>query len=166
MNILTVENKAYDLTKQIPQENDDVRYCVLNCQDKTNIDFYFIPILFLEIFSAPAAVLEIGDIKIQMPLDWSVVVCDENYSSMEIIPLTSLNDRGFHTIAFNPLQHMFPTPVEVNIVNVYANVDWCFPKLRTGNILVVPIENKERPRCMLFVKEANKIPDFDISELF
>ena len=112
-------------------------------------------------------VLQIGDYSIQMPLDWSILVCDEDYSDLEVMPLTSLNDRGFHTMVFNPLRHMFPRPKEINITNVYSEVKWFFPKLKNGNILVVPVEDKECPNCVLFVKEINKLADtIDIGALF
>lgn len=102
-----------------------------------------------------------------MPLDWSIVVCDEDYGDLEIIPLTELNDRGFHSLLFNPLAHMVPTSKEITISNVYADVKWYFPKLKNGNILVVPVEDKEKPLCALFVKEGTKIhTPIDIASLF
>lgn len=164
--ILTAENLAYDLNK-IPNEIEDIRYAVLDYSDPKNPDYFFIPLIFLESFYAPAVVLTIGRYTVQMPLDWSMLVCDEDYSDLEIMPLTSLNDRGFHTMAFNPLRHMFPRPQEISITNVYAEVKWFFPKLKYGNILVVPLEDKPIPDCALFVKDANKLPDIiDIGALF
>ena len=125
------------------------------------------PLIFLESWHSPAAVLEVGEHQIRMPLDWSVVVCDEEYSSLEVIPITDLNDRGFHTLIYNPMKHMVPKPHEVNIVNVFADVKWFFPKLRQGTLLVVPLEEGDCPQCMLFVKDKNKLPDsIDIAELF
>jgi len=83
------------------------------------------------------------------------------------MPLTSLNDRGFHTMVYNPLRHMVPKPHEVNIINVYSEVKWFFPKLKTGNILVVPVEDGDRPNCILLVKDTAKLPDIiDIGILF
>ena len=131
------------------------------------MDYYFIPLIFLESFYAPAIVMQLGEYKVQMPLDWSIVVCDEDYTSLEVMPLTSLNDRGFHTIVFNPLHHMVPVPYEVNIVNVYAEVKWYFPKLRNGSFLVVPLDDSPTPQCALFVKEKNKITDkLTLADLF
>jgi hypothetical protein len=140
---------------------------VFDVADADNVDYFFNPLIFLESFYAPALVLEIGKYKIQMPLDWSIVVCDEEYTDLEIIPLTALNDRGFRTMVYNPLNHMVPEPLEVNIVNVYAEVKWFFPKLRNGNILVVPLEEGHSPKCALFVKDRSKIPDdLQVSSLF
>ena len=132
-----------------------------------NPDYFFIPLIFLENFHAPAVVLKIGEYTVQMPLDWSILVCDDDYSDLEIMPLTSLNDRGFHTMVFNPLRHMVPRPKEVNIVNLYQDVKWFFPKLKNGNILVVPVEDKPMPNCVLFLKDSAKLPDvIDIGALF
>ena len=40
MKILTVDNKPYDLDT-VPDEIEDVRYCVLDASDSTYIDYYF-----------------------------------------------------------------------------------------------------------------------------
>jgi hypothetical protein len=166
MKILTHENKPYDLDK-IPNEIEDIRYCVLDYSDPKNPDFFFIPLIFLESFHAPAVVLTFGKYTVQMPLDWSILVCDQDYSDLELMPLTSLNDRGFYTMAYNPLRHMVPRPQEVNITNIYSEIKWFFPKLKNGNILVVPVEDKPQPDCVLFVKEVSKLPDvIDIGVLF
>jgi hypothetical protein len=140
---------------------------VFDYSNPDNPDYFFIPLIFLENFHAPAVVLKIGEYTVQMPLDWSILVCDDDYSDLEIMPLTSLNDRGFHTMVFNPLRHMVPRPKEVNIVNLYQDVKWFFPKLKNGNILVVPVEDKPMPNCVLFLKDSAKLPDvIDIGALF
>jgi len=166
MLILTEENLSYNLDR-IPDEVDDVRYCVLDCSSQRETDFYWLPLIFLESFNAPAVVLDIGPYQVQMPLDWSVLVCDDNYSDLEVMPLTQLNDRGFHAITFNPLEHMVPVSYEVNISNIYADVKWYFPKLKNGNVLTMPLEFGNTPQCSLFVKEGNKVPDpLDMAILF
>lgn len=163
---MTEENQSFNLDC-IPEENVDVRYCVLDCSDPKDIDFYWLPLIFLESFNAPAVVLDIGPYQIQMPLDWSILVCDDNYSDMEVMPLTQLNDRGFHAITFNPLEHMVPLSYEVTISNVYADVKWYFPKLKNGNVLTMPLRAGIIPPCALFVKEGNRVPDpLDMALLF
>lgn len=139
----------------------------MDYSDPKNSDYFFIPLVFLESFQSPSVVLQIGTYTIQMPLDWSILVCDDDYSDLEVMPLTSLNDRGFHTMVFNPLRHMVPRPQEINITNVYSEVKWFFPKLKNGNILVVPLEDKLCPNCALFVKEISKLPEvISIGALF
>ena len=166
MLILTEENKSYNLDC-IPDQVEDIRYCVLDCSNAADMDFYWLPLIFLESFNAPAVVLDIGPFQLQMPLDWSILVCDDNYSDMEVMPLTQLNDRGFHTITFNPLEHMVPVSYEVNISNIYADVKWFFPKLKNGNVLTMPLAQGVTPARSLFVKEGNKVPDpLDMAILF
>jgi hypothetical protein len=161
-----LETQVYNLDC-VPNEEVDLRYCIMDCTDKTDIDYFFVPLIFLESFYAPAIVLNIAGKKIQMPIDWSMMVCDEHFNDVEIIPLTQLNDRGFKTPVYNPMSHMVPESLDVEITNVYAEVKWFFPKLKNGYMLPVPLDNGPDPRCVMFVKEANKIPDpLDAAQLF
>ena len=103
MNILTLDDKSYNLENLPETLDDDIRFCVLDNSDPKNPDFFFIPLIFLESFSAPAMVLEIGGRELTMPVDWSMAVgCSESGNDLEILPLTSLNDRGFEAFLFNP----------------------------------------------------------------
>jgi len=159
MKVLTVENQTYDLD-YVPEEIEDIRYCVLDYSDKDNADYIFVPLVFLESFSSPAAVLKIGKNLVKIPLDWSIVVCDPSVGDPEILPITSLNDRGFKGFVFNPITGFMPSFIELEIVNIYQEVKWYFPKLKYGHILAVPIENKkDNPECVYFVKETSKVPD-------
>ena len=97
MQILTLENQAFYLN-DLPEEiNDDLRFSVLDNSDSQNPDYFFIPLIFLESFTGPAAVLKVGDYELTMPLDWCTIVGDPQGPEMEVLPLTSLNDRGFKT---------------------------------------------------------------------
>ena len=166
MNILTVKNHTYNIDC-IPDEIDDIRFCVLDCSDPTFIDYYFLPLVFLESFYAPAVVLKLGDNQVQMPLDWSIMISDEEMTDVEVLPLTQLNDRGFHGFIFNPLSDSIPRSEEVSIVNVYSEVKWFFPKLKSGCLLTVPLEPGPAPKCAMFVKEFNKLPKIiDIGDIF
>jgi hypothetical protein len=156
--ILTVENQSYNLD-MVPEEIEDIRYCVLDYSDPKNADYIFVPLVFLESFNAPAAVLKIGENHCKVPLDWSVIVCDPEVGEPEVLPITSLNDRGFATFVFNPITGFLPSFETVEIINIYQEVKWYFPKLKFGHILCSPIENKDDPACAYFVKETNKIPD-------
>ena len=66
MNILTLDNKAFSLNNLPEQIEEDIRFSVLDNSDPKNPDFFFIPLIFLESFNAPAAVLQIGKYKISM----------------------------------------------------------------------------------------------------
>lgn len=166
MKILTVDNETYDLD-EIPDTIEDLRYSILDYSNPGWIDYYFIPLVFLESFYAPAAVINIGGYTISMPLDWSMVICDPSVGDPEVISLMSLNDRGFHAFAFNPITGFQPQYLEVNIVNIYTDVKWYAPKLKFGHLLNIPLHNGPNAPCVLFVKDANKLPEvLDISEIW
>lgn len=158
MKILTVENQSYELN-EIPDIVDDLRYGVLDYSNPKNVDYYFIPLVFLESFYSPAAVMQIGKNQISVPLDWSVVICDPEAGEPEVVSLMSLNDRGFSAFVFNPITGFTPQYLEIQMVNVYTDIKWYAPKLKFGHLLCVPLHEGENPPCALFVKEANKIPE-------
>ena len=72
MKILTVENDVYELDT-VPDEIDDLRYCVFDTSDPEYKDYFFLPLIFLESFHAPAICLQIGEFQLQMPMDWSIL---------------------------------------------------------------------------------------------
>ena len=113
-----------------------------------------------------ANLIQIGEFQLQMPMDWSILTTDESFGSLEVIPLASLNNRGFVTPVYNPMRNGIPDTEEIQITNVYQDVKWYFPRLKNGHILVIPLEDKKEPKCAMFVKEANKIPqEIDIGNL-
>jgi len=77
MKILTTDNTTFEMNN-IPDEVEDIRYCVLDYSDQQNVDYQFIPLLFLESFNSPAVDLRLGKFRIQMPMDWSIVIGDKN----------------------------------------------------------------------------------------
>jgi hypothetical protein len=55
----------------------------------------------------------------------------------------------------------------VQFLNAWPDVKWYSPKMRTANILAVPLRDGSNPPCAFFVKELAKIPDvLDIKHLF
>jgi len=156
--ILTVENETYDLDF-VPEEIEDIRYCVLDYSNPKEADYIFVPLVFLESFNSPAAVLQVGSWNVKIPLDWSLIVCDPMIGEPEVLPVTSLNDRGFKAFVFNPITGFLPNFEPIEIVNVYQEVKWYFPKLKFGHILAVPLTENKDSNCAYFVKDTNKIPD-------
>jgi hypothetical protein len=77
----------------------------------------------------------------------------------EVLPVTSLNDRGFKAFVFNPITGFLPSFEQIEIVNIYQEVKWYFPKLKFGHILAVPLLLEKNSPCAYFVKDTNKVPD-------
>ena len=157
MRILTLENECFNLDDLPEQIEDDVRFSVLDNSDPKNPDFFFVPLIFLESFSAPAMVLDIGGKEVTMPVDWSIAVgCSESGMDLEVLPLTSINDRGFEAFLFNPLKSFKTEFAEIKIVNFYTDVKWYFPKMKNGQLLSVPIDEGKNPLCAFFVKDISR----------
>jgi hypothetical protein len=157
MRILTLENECFKLDELPDQIEDDIRFSVLDNSDPQNPDFFFVPLIFLESFSAPAMVIEIMGKEFTMPVDWHVAVGDsQSGNDLEVLPLTSLNDRGFEAFLFNPLTSFKTDFAEINIVNFYQDIKWYFPKMKNGQLLSVPITEGENPLCAYFVKDISR----------
>jgi len=134
-----------------------VRFAVLDNSDPKNPDFFFIPLVFLESFSAPAMVLNINGKEVTMPIDWNIAVGDsESGNDLEVLPLTSINNRGFEAFLFNPLTSYQCQFGSIEVVNFYNDVKWYFPKMKNGQLLALPIEEGENPLCAYFVKDITK----------
>jgi len=157
MRILTLENECFHLDKLPDELETDVRFAVLDNSNPKDPDFFFVPLIFLESFSSPAMVLKIGNSEITMPVDWSIAVgCSESGNDLEILPLTSLNDRGFEAWLYNPLSSFKAEFGDIEIINFYSDVKWYFPEMKNGQLLSVPITDGEQPLCAYFVKDISR----------
>jgi hypothetical protein len=157
MKILTLENESFSLNNLPDELEDDVQFAVLDNSDPKEPDFFFIPLIFLESFNAPAMVMEINGKEIMMPIDWSMAVGDSTSGNdLEILPLTSINDRGFEAFLFNPLSSFKFEFGDIKITNFYNDVKWYFPKMKNGQLLAVPIDDGPKPLCVYFVKDISR----------
>jgi len=157
MQILTLDNKTFSLNNLPEEVDENTRFAVLDNSNPNEPDFFFMPLIFLESFNAPAMVLRIGEDEVVMPIDWSIAIGDSSTAcDIEIIPLTSLNDRGFEALIFNPLSSFRVEFKKIEIVNFYNDVNWYFPKMKNGQLLATPTSFKEQPDCAYFVKEISR----------
>jgi len=157
MQILTLDNIAFDLNNLPDEVDDSMRFSVLDNSDAQNPDFFFMPLIFLESFNSPAMVLRIGNDEVTMPIDWSIAVGDSSSAcDIEILPLTSLNDRGFEAFCFNPLTGFRVEFKKIEIVNFYNDVKWYFPKMKNNQLLSVPLHEGEKPMCAFFCKDISR----------
>ena len=167
MNILTVDNVSYDLDRLPEEIDEDLRYGVLDYSNTSEVDYMFVPLVFLESFSCPAAVLRIGKHELKVPLDWSLIIGEADHGEPEVINVMSLNDRGFSAFVFNPINGYKPEWQKVEVINIYQEVKWYVPKLKFGHVLAVPLEKIKIPMCAFFIKETNKIPEvLDLNKIW
>ena len=166
MKVLTLENETLELDL-LPEEIDDIRYSVLDYSDPNDVDYIFVPLVFLESFNSPIATVRIGEHRLNIPLDWSLIISEPDIGDAEIMSLMSLNDRDFKAFCLNPLSDVMPKFLPISIENIFAEAKWFFPKLKPGHILTVPLQSGSKPTCAYFVKETNKIPEvIDISQIW
>lgn len=157
MKILTLDNKSFDLNELPEEVEEDTRFSVLDNSNANDPDFFFMPLIFLESFNSPAVLLKIGPYEVQMPLDWSMLVGDKECGlDPEILPLTSINERGFDAFVFNPINGFKAEYMPIEIVNIYLDVRWYFPKMKSGQFLTVPMHDDDSPPCAFFVKEVSR----------
>ena len=155
MRILTLDNTHFDLD-HLPDEIDDMRFAILDNSDPNNPDYFYIPLIFLESFNSPALVLRIGDNVIKMPMDWQILIGEPEIGDLEMLPLTSINDRGFRVFQFNPLSSFRPSFPDIEILDVYHEVVWYAPKLKNGQLLAVPLTDDPDPDCIYFAKDVSR----------
>lgn len=155
MRILTADNQSFEMTN-FPEEVEDLRFCVLDNSNPKDPDYFFIPLVFLETFNDPALVLSIGGKKIRMPYNWQILIGEPEFGDLEVIPLSSINDRNFKAFSFNPISDSRPNYNEIEIVDVYHDIKWYFPKLKSGQLLAVPLDNSDKPTCVYFVKDISR----------
>jgi hypothetical protein len=166
MKILTLDNTVFELDA-LPEEIDDMRFAIFDNSDPANADHFYIPLIFLETFNSPALVLKIGNTTMKMPIDWQVLIGEPDVGDLEMLALTSINDRGFKVFEFNPLTSFAPTYLNIEIVDVYQDVTWYVPKLKNGQMLAVPIDDSPNPRCVYFVKDISRNCEIvDITQAF
>ena len=166
MRILDADNKSFNMA-ELPQQVDDLRYFVLDYSNQSDVDFYAIPLIFLDVFPRPAADLKIGNHRIRMPLDWSIVIADKDFGFVEILELKHLNDRDFSAFCLNPLKSYIPSFLDITIENVFPDANWHMPRLKYGHILAVPLHDGPEPLCAFFLRDTNKIPEsLDITKIF
>jgi hypothetical protein len=155
MRILTLDNEHFNL-ETLPDEIDDLRFGILDNSNPQNVDYHYIPLIFLESFNSPALVLKIGDTVVKMPVDWQILIGEPEMGDLETLPLTSINDRGFKAFEFNPLSAFRPSFLDIEILDIYHDVTWYAPRLKNGQFLCVPIDDGVKPRCVYFVKEVSR----------
>ena len=89
-------------------------------------------------------------------MDWQILIGEPEIGDLEVLPLTSINDRGFRVFQFNPLTSFRPSFPDIEILDVYHEVSWYAPKLKNGQLLAVPLNDDPDPDCVYFVKDISR----------
>jgi len=166
MNILLPENKSFN-TAQIPTVSSELYYCVLDYSNLDDIDYHFLPMVFIEDFAKASVELKIGKYLIQIPLSWSILIGDREFGEIELMAIMGFHGRDFNAFSLNPITGYMPDYYPIEIINIYQEVRWCVPALKPEHLLVVPIKSGENPPCVFFSESKTKFPDeIDVKDLF
>ncbi len=165
MYILTPDNISFD-TNRIPSKSTDLYFCVLDYSDPTDIDYQFIPVVFVENFPKANAVLRIGPNTVEVQLHWSILVGDQDFGELELMPIIEFHGRDFSAFTFNPCKGFMSRFEPIEIINIYQEVKWCIPTVMPEHLLTVPLRGGENPPCGFFAEPKTKLPDdFDLRDL-
>lgn len=166
MNLLLETNTTFKINDMPDKISEDIRFCILDYTNTANVDYYFIPMFFMEYFYSMVLDLQIGPYRIQMPKDWNIIIGEKDLGDVEIVPLKDCISKDFSAFCINPISSFRTNFLKLEILDAYPDNKWYFPKLKHGHILCVPLEVKPNPMCAYFVKETNKLPDvLEISKL-
>ena len=164
--ILTLQNETFEIN-ELPEFIDDLRFCILDNSNPADPDYFFVPLIFLESFNSPALILNIGGKTVKMPVDWQILIGEKEHGDLEVVPLTSINDRGFSAFVFNPLLSRTPDFLPIEITDIYNDIRWYFPKLKSGQMLCIPLTDGPKPLCAFFVKEISRQSEVvDVSKVW
>ena len=158
MNILLPENKSFD-TAKVPESGSELYYCVLDYSDTEDVDYHFLPLVFIEDFAKAAVEIKIGGHIIQVPFLWSILISDQEFGDIELLPFVEFHGRDFDAFTFNPCEGYMPQFLPIEIINIYQEVRWCVPSMKPDNLLAVPITTGKNPQCAFFAESKNKFPE-------
>ena len=167
MNILNLDtNEQYDLST-MGEFIGDIRYAVLDNSDPSITDYYFLPLMFMETFTSPGIILNVGMYQICVPSHWYILIGEPDVGDLEAVPLSSINNRGFRAFEYNPITGFSPSFPRISTEAVCDTMVWNVPRLRHGQYLCVPIEDGVKPKCLYFISSVNKTTEIvDYSNAF
>lgn len=165
MLVLTPENTTFEVDQVVDVVPNEM-YCVLDLTDIDNSDYYFHNILHIVSFSSMGAELDIGGNKIIVPLNWQILLGDEDSGYMEISTIENLlNIKNPFAYVYNPIKSMYAKYEPVKVLSVFTlPTRWQIPMLPKKNMLVVPLKRGHNPPCVMFADENDKIQDFMLGD--
>ena len=178
MNLLLSDNTSRSL-EVIPDEIDDVSFCVLDFStlqtDPDSVDFYFRPLRVVEEFGAAAALLQVGDRELRVPLNWHILtVCPDTFE-IQMTELTELHnfsfggDDGLAVEAFvcNPLSRHLPrSGMRIVVKEVFKDVRWRAPSAEPKEAVAVALEDGEAPHCAFLSRKGIRMDGVDRSAIW
>ena len=162
MLILNEENYPVDLNL-IPEQCDMFFWVFDNSTGFK--DYYCTPLIMLESFYAPIIKLRLTVNAsrnnpeyqyVNVPADYQILIGEPSHGDLEVNPVTSVSSRNFKAFSVNPISSFTADYLHLEVEDVLPSVKWYMPKIKTGQLLCVPIENTPKPKCIYLVRDMPK----------
>lgn len=171
MYILNEENKAVDLNL-IPNECD-MNFWVFD--NSSNVkDYFCVPLVMLESFYSPTIRLKLTLDNSQqtihhlnLPADYQILVGEPTHGMFEMNAITSLSGRFFKAFSLNPSSSFMIKYYHIEVDDVLPSIKWWVPKVKTGQIIAIPIDAQNKPDCIYIGRDIPKsLESINITDLF
>ena len=164
MKILTNENKTFNLDNIGNELAHEVHYCVYDFSDKHNPDYFFKPLVMTETFNNVTVDFQIGEHKLMLPQEWSIILADPTIGEISLIPIDEINTREFHAFTYNPIKYGLHRYYPLKPVDIFTDISWTVPRLGPHNFLLVPLTNDDESDCIFILneKEQRKIGNLEL----
>jgi hypothetical protein len=162
MLILNEDNHPVDLNL-IPDQVDMYFWVFDNATGAK--DYFCVPLIMLESFYAPTIKLRLTidnsrrnptSYFINVPADYQILIGEPSHGDLEINPVTSLSGRHFKAFSMNPVSSFRPEYLHIEVEDVLPSIKWFMPKMKTGQLLCVPLHPIEKPNCIYIVRDMPK----------
>lgn len=169
MLILDENNKMVDIDQV--SKNREVYYAVLDFSKPRSPDYFFKPIIFIDTYTSPAAMLQVGPYTTLVPFRWSVVVTYADIA--ELVAVEDIVSKDHDAFCVNPITSYMPDRLPIRYKGS-LDVSWSYPTLGKSDMLVLPVgeaptrpgDREKGPTCIL-AGERIKIPEtIDLSLLW
>ena len=158
MLLLTTDNIPYECELALSQ-NDNINFMVLDYSNSNDADFFSNKLLFLERFTNSVITLQIGNAIVNVPGEWYIAIGESEIGDVELIPISSIINRGFSAFAFNPINGFMPSFVPIDVINILPDGDFIVPKLESNTLLAIPFTSDKKPLCFYIGPDVPKSLD-------
>lgn len=162
MHILNEDNMPIDLNL-IPDQVD-MHFWVFDNSSGAK-DYFCVPLIMLESFYSPTIKLRLTidasrkhqqHFFLNVPSDYQILIGEPSHGDLEINPVTSLSGRHFKAFSMNPVTSFRPEYMHIEVEDVLPSIKWFMPKMKTGQLLCVPITQQPRSNCVYLVRDMPK----------
>jgi hypothetical protein len=128
-------------------------------------DYFCVPLIMLESFYSPTIKLRLTmdnsrhnptNFFLNVPSDYQILIGEPTHGDLEINPITSLSGRHFKAYSLNPMSSFRPEYLHIEVEDVLPTIKWFMPKIKTGQIIAIPLTSEYKSNCVYIVRDMPK----------